>query len=114
MSLLRGTADYVHMAERCKHLDSRIAQLEADNKNLSENVGKGNLQRLSSDEVKAHVSAQVNIGALQKKVAELETENAELQHAMKNRSRYVFFSPARSCAVMKRFATCKWKWLAMK
>eukprot|EP00802_Teleaulax_amphioxeia_P007257 Tamp_07263.p1 GENE.Tamp_07263~~Tamp_07263.p1 ORF type:complete len:408 (-),score=78.19 Tamp_07263:1311-2438(-) len=87
VSLLRGTADYVHMAERCKHLDARIAQLEADNKKLSENVGKDTAARPSSSEVKAHVSAQVNIAALQKKIAELETENAELQHAMKNRAR---------------------------
>ena len=76
------------MAERCKHLDARIAQLEADNKNLSENVGKDNAARPSSSDVKAHVSAQVNMAALQKKVAELETENAELQHAMKSRPRY--------------------------
>ena len=68
------------MAERCKHLDARIAQLEGDNKKLSEMIN-----RPSSMDVKAHVSAQVNIAALQQKVAELETENAELQHAMKNR-----------------------------
>jgi hypothetical protein len=36
VSLLRGTADYIHMAERCKHLDTRIAQLEAENKQLLE------------------------------------------------------------------------------
>lgn len=103
MSLLRGTADYVHMAERCKHLDARIAQLEADNKKLSENVGKDTAARPSSSEVKAHVSAQVNIAALQKKIAELETENAELQHAMKNRARYLLvLACSLWCLALKR------------
>ena len=36
VSLLRGTADYIHMAERCKHLDARIAHLESENKQLLE------------------------------------------------------------------------------
>ena len=76
--LLRGTADYIHMAERCKHLDGRIAQLEQENKELA----KAPSRPLDQNQVKAHVSAQVTIAALQKKVEELESENSEIQHAL--------------------------------
>ena len=90
--LLRGTADYIHMAERCKHLDGRIAQLEQENKELA----KAPSRPLDQNQVKAHVSAQVTIAALQKKVEELESENSEIQHALNVHKR----TPVRNAPLM--------------
>jgi predicted nucleic acid-binding Zn-ribbon protein len=81
VTLLRGTAEYFLMAERCKQLETRIAQIEKE-KPQSQDVPL----RPTPEDVKAHVSAQVSIAALQKKVEELESENNELRHTvMSNR-----------------------------